>query len=83
MPRQSNPRWDNNEVQFARLLCEIVSTLDEGQTKDLIIDLCRSMDLGPDEVNQLFDRAEEVWEGAKYEVAQDRVFANAFKKEKA
>jgi hypothetical protein len=62
--RVTNP-WENNEVQFARLLCEIVAALDEGQVKDLIIDVCRSTDLGPDDINQLFDRAEKVWEKAK------------------
>jgi len=60
--------WKENETQFARLLCEIIAALDEGQTKDLIIDLCRSMDLGPEDVNALFDRAEQVWEKAKAEV---------------
>jgi len=60
--------WTRDRVQFARLLCDIIAALDEGQTKDLIIDLCRSMDLGPDDVNELFDRAEQVWEKAKAEV---------------
>lgn len=63
-----NLRWEDNELQFARLLCEIIAALDEGQTKDLIIDLCRSMDLGPEDVNALFDRAEKAWEAAKEKV---------------
>lgn len=57
--------WDDDLIQFARLIDEIVAALDESQTKDLIIDLCRSTDLSPDEVNSLFDRAEKVWEAAK------------------
>ena len=61
--------WDNDLIQFARLLDEIGAALDEGQTKDLIIDLCRSMDLGPEDVNKLFDRAEKVWAKAKEEHA--------------
>jgi len=64
---QANPRWDNNEVQFARLLCELVAVLDE-DPRDLIIDLCRSMDLGPEDVKELLGRAEQVWEKAKAEV---------------
>jgi len=53
--------WDNNLVQFARLLCEINATQD-----NLSIDaLCDAMDLIPSEVNELFDRAHDVWEEAK------------------
>lgn len=64
---EENPRWLNNEVQFARLLCEIVAAY-EGDLKDLVRDVGRSMDLSVDSVNELFDRAEEVWEKAKEEV---------------
>lgn len=60
-----NPRWLNNEVQFARLLWEIVAALDEGQLKALIKDVSASMNLSFDEVNELFDRADQVWEKAK------------------
>ena len=56
------PNWSNNRVQFARLISEIAGALDESQTKDLIVDLCRSMDLSPNEVIELFDRAERMWE---------------------
>jgi hypothetical protein len=52
--------WDNNLIQFARLLCEINATQDIN-----IVTLCESMDLTTDDVNELFDRANEVWEQAK------------------
>jgi len=54
-------KWANDLVQFARLLCEIRATQDE-----LDVDgLCESMDLDPDDIGELFDRANDVWEHAK------------------
>lgn len=64
---QTNPRWLNNETQFARLLCEIVATSPVGQNPDIHA-LAESMDLTPSDVRELFDRAEQVWEKAKAEV---------------
>jgi len=61
-------RWQQNEVQFARLLWEVVAALEESQLKGLIKDLSASMDLTYDQVNELFDRADKVWEKAKAEV---------------
>ena len=57
------PDWDNNYVQFARLIAEINATVDikEEDWKEL----CESMDLQEDEVNQLFDRALQVFEQSK------------------
>jgi hypothetical protein len=52
--------WKDNSVQFARLLSEIQAT------QDLDIQaLCESMDLESGEVDELFDRASEVWEAVK------------------
>jgi len=57
-------RWHNNELQFARLLCELVANVD-----DLHVDeVAASMDLTREEINELFDRADSVWEKAKREV---------------
>lgn len=53
--------WLNNEVQFARLLCELVANCDDLN----ISEVCASMDLTVDEVNSLFDRADAVFEAAK------------------
>lgn len=60
--------WDNNEVQFARLLAEIMATQ---ETLDVPA-LAESMDLPIDRVHELFDRADVAWEAAK-----SRAFARA------
>lgn len=59
----SNPLWENDIVQFPRLLCEIIatqSTFDVGA-------LAASMDLTVEEVNALFERAHTAWERYKVE----------------
>ena len=53
--------WYNNEIQFARLLCELVAA-----NESLAIEkVARSMDLEVAEVNELFERAHQVFEEAK------------------
>jgi uncharacterized protein len=64
-PYVAGELWENDLIQFARLLCEIVANIDGSQTKTLIRDLGTSMDLSPDQVNILFDRADAVWEWSK------------------
>jgi len=54
-------RWDNNEVQFARLLCELVANVDNLEF-ELVAE---SMDLSKEELTSLYDRADLVWERAK------------------
>ena len=56
-----NPLWLNNEIQFARLLCELRAT---HETLDFDV-LAAAMDLQPVEVESLFDRADDAWELAK------------------
>ena len=56
--------WNNDLVQFARLLCEIVATQDSLDSAEL----CKSMDLEHDELNELFDRAHEAWEDFKINI---------------
>ena len=53
--------WENNAIQFPRLLTEIMATQD---TLDLRA-LAESMDLSIDEVGELFDRANAAWERIK------------------
>jgi hypothetical protein len=53
--------WEDNGVQFSRLLAEISATQD---TLDLEA-LAESMDLEVAQVNELFDRAQVRWEEAK------------------
>lgn len=53
--------WNNNEIQFARLLCELVANCD-----NLEFDaVCASMDLSKRELMSLYDRANDVWERSK------------------
>lgn len=56
----SSRAWNNDLVQFARLLCEIAAT----QNVDLDL-LEESMDLPFKEVDDLFERAHDVWEAVK------------------
>lgn len=53
--------WENNSVQFPRLLAEISATQDNLD----IPALAESMDLTVEEVNELFDRADAAWERIK------------------
>lgn len=53
--------WNNNELQFARLLCEIVAT----QDKLDYLALLESMDLEREQLDELFERAHKLWEEAK------------------
>lgn len=55
--------WDRDEVQFPRLLAEIVATQDKLDMKAL----AESMDLTLEEVSSLFDRADAAWERMKVE----------------
>lgn len=56
-----NAAWNNDAVQFPRLLCEIIAT----QDKLDIPALAESMDLTVAQVNELFDRANTAWESIK------------------
>lgn len=61
LPAKRPTLWDNNEIQFARLLCELVANCD-----NLEFDaVCASMDLSKRELMSLYDRANLVWERAK------------------
>ena len=60
-----NPLWLNDEIQFARLLSEIRANGQMDVDQVLNADLCHSMDLTPDEVESLFDRAQVAWEKVK------------------
>ena len=61
-----NPIWDNDLIQFARLICEINATCE--LSADDWQQLCDGMDLDRSDVVELFDRAHAVWENSKREV---------------
>jgi hypothetical protein len=54
--------WDDDSIQFPRLICEIIAT----QELDLA-ELGESMDLEPADLNELFERAHVKWEQSKKE----------------
>ncbi|MYM92481.1 hypothetical protein [Duganella vulcania] len=53
--------WERDDVQFPRLLAEIMAT----QDKLDMAALAESMDLTIEEVTSLFDRAHQAWEQVK------------------
>ena len=57
----SNTNWNNNAIQFPRLLTEIAATQDKLNFQTL----AESMDLTIAEVGELFDRAQTEWERIK------------------
>ncbi len=57
----NNKNWNDNSIQFPRLLAEILATQ---ENLDMAA-LCESMDLEPREVDEIFDRAEAEWERIK------------------
>ncbi|MDN7445567.1 hypothetical protein QZM64_41115 [Burkholderia cepacia] len=69
-PHAERTPWQRAEVQFPRLLAEILATQD---TLDMTA-LAQSMDLSVEEVSALFNRAEIAWEAIKADSAtrQDR-----------
>ncbi len=55
--------WNNNEIQFPRLLAEI------NATQELDLDaLAESMDLSVDSVKELFERANDKFEDIKTKI---------------
>ena len=54
--------WNNNAVQFPRLLAELRAF---GLTKQQYAFLHESMDLSTDEIDELFERAESEWQRIK------------------
>ena len=59
--RETGEAWNDNFIQFPRLICEISATQDDLDLEEL----AESMDLNLRELNQLFDRAHAVWDDIK------------------
>ena len=53
--------WEDDKLQFARLLCEIQAT----QSKLNIKKLSEAMDLDKENIAELFERANNVFENSK------------------
>ena len=56
-------KWNNNLVQFARLLCEIEQA--GGITDSVMQTLQTEMDLHEADICELLERAQTVWDNAK------------------
>lgn len=54
--------WYNNSIQFPRLIDEIQAV---GLTEDQWDALLESMDLESDELAELFERAQSIWDSIK------------------
>lgn len=61
VPVQPKTLWDNDLIQFARLLCEIRAAC-EMEGFDQVME---SMDLDDEQMDELWSRAEAVWEKSK------------------
>ena len=57
----SNKIWLDNNIQFPRLLAEIMATQSNIDFKAL----SESMDLSEDDILEIFNRAQDTWEGVK------------------
>jgi hypothetical protein len=60
---EGNPLWENNEIQFARLLMEVCANV--LMTDNEIKDMKASMDIEDKDFDELWERAHDVWEAAK------------------
>jgi hypothetical protein len=54
--------WERNDIQFVRLLAEIRAV---GLTSEQLKDLRASMDCTTDEICDILERAEDIFEGVK------------------
>ncbi len=63
VPETTPPLWDRDDIQFPRLLAEILATQENLDMSAL----AESMDLSVEEVSSLFDRADKAWETIKAE----------------
>lgn len=66
--KQTKPKskWEDNSIQFPRLIAEI--EMAGGFNKEIINDLCNSMDLTEDEVFSIVDRACAEWDKIKEKI---------------
>jgi hypothetical protein len=59
----SNRNWRNNAIQFPRLIAELEAA--GAFTPEVYRDLCVSMDLLPQEISDLIERAVREWDRIK------------------
>ena len=64
-PINTNSNWNKNSIQFPRLINEIEAI---GLTDEQHNNLCDSMDLEPEDIDELFDRAQREFDNIKRDV---------------
>ena len=64
----SDELWLRNDIQFPRLISEILAVVTI--TDEEMRELCDSMDLDETQVKSLMDRAGEEWEQIKMDILQ-------------
>lgn len=57
-----NANWENDAIQFPRLICEIADTVLRPED---YAEIATSMDVTNEELEELFDRALAAWDGIK------------------
>ncbi len=68
----SNTNWQDNTIQFPRLIAEIIATQDKLDMPAL----CESMDLTRHQLDELFDRAQGVFETWKQSIRDEAYRSN-------
>jgi Trk K+ transport system NAD-binding subunit len=66
-PHHETPLWERDDIQFPRLLAEIVATQDIDYTA-----ISDSMDLSEDEINEIFERAHKAFEASKENLTKSK-----------
>ncbi len=61
--KNPDDNWNNDKIQFARLLGEMNAVVDF--TTDQKKDLCESMNLSWDEIGDILCRAQDTWDDIK------------------
>lgn len=61
--KDPNRNWDNDDIQFPRLVSEIYATVEFNS--DQRARLCASMDLEWEQIIEVMERADDVWQKIK------------------
>lgn len=64
--KNSNDNWENNAIQFARLIAELDTV--GAWTKKVIVNLAAETDLTTQEICALIDRAKTQWDKIKEQI---------------
>ena len=63
LSRDPDVNWENNELQFMRLIAELETT--GVFTADAVAKVAEEMDVSPSDVAELIDRAQTGWDDIK------------------